>query len=97
MHVEPVGESAPPVTPLAGSRVRRRWRISTRRTVGSRALVLQHRDYAPRGVHLDALGAPGLEPATAHVDPGEQLPDPGAVSLAVVLESDGSVNEGTEG
>jgi GMP synthase (glutamine-hydrolysing) len=97
MHVELTGESAPSVTPPAGSRVRRRWRVSTRRRVGSRALVLQHRDYAPGGVLLDALDAHGLQPVTVQVDRGEQLPDPGAVRLAVVLGSDGSVNDGARG
>jgi GMP synthase (glutamine-hydrolysing) len=91
------GQSTPSATPSGGSRVRRRWRIWTRRKVGGRALVLQHRDYAPGGVLLDALGAHGLQPTTVRVDRGEQLPEPGSIRLAVVLGSDGSVNPGGRG
>jgi GMP synthase (glutamine-hydrolysing) len=96
MTVELRGESTLSVTPPARSAVSRS-RVSTRRKAGGRALVLQYRDYASGGVLLDALRAHGLQPMTVHVDRGEQLPDPGAVRLAVVLGSDGSVNQGGRG
>jgi GMP synthase (glutamine-hydrolysing) len=97
MSVEARDKAMPSVTSTAGSGARRRWRVPTRRRDGGRALVVQHQDYVPGDVLLGALAAHGLEPSTVRVDRGEQLPDPGSAPLAIILGSDGSVEQGGDG
>jgi GMP synthase (glutamine-hydrolysing) len=74
--------------PRANVGSRRRWVISRRRQAADTAVVLHHRDDAPRGPLLDVLNARGFEPIVVRVDRGEPLPDPGSVQLAVVIGSD---------
>jgi GMP synthase (glutamine-hydrolysing) len=76
--------------PRARGGIRRRWVISRRRPAGGTAVLLHHRDHAPRGPLLDVLTARGFEPVIVRVDRGEPLPDPGSVRLAVLIGSDRS-------
>jgi len=76
--------------PRARSGIRRRWVISRRRQGGDTAVVLHHRDHAPRGPLLDVLTARGFEPVHVRVQRGEPLPNLASVRLAVLIGSDRS-------
>jgi GMP synthase (glutamine-hydrolysing) len=82
------GVTVAPEQPRAEVGIRRRWVIPRRRQAGATAVVLHHRDDAPRGPLLDVLTARKFEPVVVRVDSGESLPDPGAAQLAVVIGSD---------